>query len=159
MTDVRDRKEVLDLNFYLWRIKDERRGEWRKEVLLIGDDNALETMIQNLLGLLDSFYRYGTGTRRYKCNPPRDLDYVIYGHQHRVKIEWLDSLVVKISPDVSSEEPYVLEGKVVTIRVNPKVLNQIIDGARAQLDTSKRYGHGSPPACGLRFSPDWLGIE
>ena len=66
MTNIRDRKEILDLNFYLWRIRDERRGEWRKEVFLMGDDHALETLIESLLGLLDSYFRYGTGTRRLR---------------------------------------------------------------------------------------------
>jgi len=159
MTYLRERKEILDLNFYLWRIRDERRGEWKKEVLLIGDEHALETMVESLLGLLDSYYRYGTGTRRYKCNQPRDFDHVAYGRQHHVRIEWLESLVVKIASEVPNEEMYTLEGKNVGIRVNPTTLNQIIAGARAQLDTGKRYGHGSPAACGLRFSPDWLGIE
>jgi hypothetical protein len=71
----------------------------------------------------------------------------------------LDSLVVKTGPDVPNDEVYNLEGKVVTIRVNHTTLGQIIEGARAQLDTSKRYGHGSSATGGLWFSPDWLGVE
>lgn len=159
MTEVRNRKEFQDLQFYLWRIRSERTGEWREEILLMGDNRALETLIESLLGLLDDSKRYGKGTRRYKCNPPRDFDHVAYGRQHRVRIGWLDSLVVKIGPDVSNDEFYILENNVVSIRVNPMTLDQIIAGARAQLDPSKRYGHGSTAACGLRFSPDWLGIE
>jgi len=125
----------------------------------MGDDHTIETLIESLQGLLDSHHTYGSGTRRYKCNPPRDFDHVAYGRQHGVRIEWLDSLVVKAGPDVSDDEAYNLEGKVVTIRVNPTTLSQMIEGARAQLDTSKRYGHGSSATGGLRFSPDWLAVE
>jgi len=159
VAEVRSRKEFQDLQFYLWRVRSERTGEWREEVFLIGDDCALETLIESLLGLLDDCRRYGKGTRKYKCNPPQDFDHVTYGRQHRVRIAWLDSLVVRIGPDVSNDECCILENNVVTIRVNPMTLGQIIAGARAQLDPSKRYGHGSTAACGLRFSPDWLGIE
>jgi hypothetical protein len=159
MVDIRTRKDLEDLKFYLWRIRDERRGEWRKEVYLMGDEHALETLIESLQGLQDSYYRYGSGTRKYKCNPPRDFDHVGYGRQHRVTIDWLDSLVVKTGPDVPDDEIYNLEGKVVTIRVNPTTLSQMITSARAQVDKSKRYGHGSAAIGGLWFSPDWLGIE
>ena len=66
---------------------------------------------------------------------------------------------MKTGPDVQNDETYNLEGKVVTIRVNPTMLSQMISGARAQVDKSKRYAHGSPATGGLRFSPDWLGVE
>jgi len=159
MVDIRNRKDFPDLQFYVWRIRDERRGEWRKEVYLMGDDHTLETLIESLQGLLDSYHNYGSGTRKYKCNPPLDFDHVAYGRQHGVRIDWLDSLVVKTGPEVPNDETYKLEGKVVTIRVNPTTLGQMIEGTRAQLDTSMRYGHGSAAAGGLRFSPDWLGVE
>ena len=159
MAEIRSRKDFQDLHFYIWRIRNERRGEWRKEVFLMGDDHALTTLIESLQGLLDSHRTYGSGTRRYKCNPPSDFDQVAYGRQHGVRIEWLDSLVVKTGPDVPNDETYNLEGKVVTIRVNPTTLTQMITGARAQVDKSKRYGHGSSATGGLWFSPDWLGVE
>ncbi len=159
MTDIKDRKEFQDLKFYLWRIRDERRGEWRKEVFLIGDDHALETFSESLLGLLDNYNRYGKGMRRYKCNPPRDFDHVAYGRKNGVRIDWLESLVVRVAPEVPNDELYTLEGNIVTLRVNPTTLNQLVSGARAQLDPSKRYGHGSSAAGGLWFSPDWLGVE
>ena len=66
---------------------------------------------------------------------------------------------MKTGPDVPNDETYSLEGKVVTIRVNPTSLSQMITGARAQVDKSKRYGHGSSATGGLWFSPDWLGVE
>ena len=125
----------------------------------MGDDDTLETLIESLQGLLDSYHTYGSGTRRYKCNPPLDFDHVAYGRQHRARIEWLDSLVVRTGPDVPNDETYKLEGKVVTIRANPTTLSQMITGARAQVDKSMRYGHGSPATGGLWFSPDWLGVE
>jgi len=159
MADIRSKKDFQDLHFYIWRIRNERRGEWRKEVFLMGDDHTLETLIESLQGLLDGYRTYGSGTRRYKCNPPLDFDHVAYGRQHGVRIEWLDSLVVKTGPDVPNDETYSLEGKVVTIRVNPTSLSQMITGARAQVDKSKRYGHGSSATGGLWFSPDWLGVE
>ena len=159
MADTRERKEFPDLKFYLWRLWSERREEWRKEIFLMGDDPALETLVESLLGLLDGYHRYGKGVRKYKYNPPLDFDHVAYGRKNGVRIDWLESLVVKIAPEVPNDEVYTLEGSTVTLRVNPTTLNHIAAGARAQLDTSNRYGHGSAAAGGLWFSPDWLGIE
>lgn len=159
MTEIGNRKEFWDLKFYLWRIWNERRGEWRDKVFLMGDDRALETLKESLLGLLNDYNRYGKGTRRYKCNPPQDFDFVAYGRKNGVRIDWLDSLVVRIVSEVPNDEMYAMEGKNVTIRLNPTTLSQMIEGARAQLDTSKRYGHGSSATGGLWFSPDWLAVE
>lgn len=64
MVDIRTRKDLLDLKFYLWRIRDERRGEWRKEVYLMGDDRTLETLIESLQGLQDAIIDTEAGRGR-----------------------------------------------------------------------------------------------
>ena len=50
MSAVKDRKEFQNLQFHLWRIKDERRGEWREEIYLMGKDDVLETLVESLQG-------------------------------------------------------------------------------------------------------------
>ncbi|MHA1960991.1 MAG: hypothetical protein ACW99U_12210 [Candidatus Thorarchaeota archaeon] len=159
MGRVGDKKEFSNLGLHLWRIKDEQKEEWREEIYLMGSDDVLQTLIESWRGLLESYQTYGKGTRRYMSNPPEDFDHVAYGRQNRVQIKWMDSLVLRISPEARDEETYSIENKVVVVHVNPNTMNQFIKGAQAQLDTSKRYGHGSAAACGLWFSPDWLGAE
>ena len=159
MSAVKDRKEFQNLQFHLWRIKDERRGEWREEIYLMGKYDVLETLVESFQGMSSMFQTYGKGTRKYKCNPPEEFDHITYGKAHGVKIQWLDSLIVKLSHDAKDDAHYSLDDGVVTIQVNPKTLEQFIEGANKQLNQTSRYGHGSDAACGLRFAPDWLGIE
>ena len=159
MSTIKDRKEFQDLHFHLWRIKDERRGEWREEIYLMGKDDVLETLVESLQGMSNMFQAYGKGTRKYKCNPPKEFDHVTYGKEHGVKIHWLDTLIVKLSHDAKDDAQYSLKDGVVTIQVNPNTLEQFIEGINKQLNQTSRYGHGSNAACGLWFSPDWLGTE
>ncbi len=159
MSSIRDKKIFQGLDFQIWHIWEERRERWRNEIYIIGDDEALQTMRNSLQGLLDMFQAYGKGTRKYKCNPPTDFDYVSYGQEHGVKIQWLDSLVVRLSSDALDNEPFIIEDFVVTLNVSFHTLRTFIDRIQEQLDSAERYGHGSVAVCGLRFSPDWLGIE
>ena len=82
-----------------------------------------------------------------------------YGKEHGVKIHWLDSLIVRLSHDAADDANYSLKDGIVTVQLNPNTLKQFIEGARKQINQTSRYGHGSPAACGLWFSPDWLGAE
>ncbi|MHA1638409.1 MAG: hypothetical protein ACTSUO_05970 [Candidatus Thorarchaeota archaeon] len=159
MSDVRDRKEFHDLQFHLWRIKDERRGEWREDIYLMGKEDVLKTLVESLQGMSSMFQTYGKGNRKYKCNPPEEFDHVTYGKDHGVEIHWLDMLIVKLSHDAKDDTQYSLKNEIVTIQVNPKTLNQFIESINKYLNQTTRYGHGSNAVCGLWFSPDWLGAE
>jgi len=159
MSAVRDRKEFQDLQFHLWRIKDERRGEWREEIYLMGKDDVLETLVESLQGMSSMFQTYGKGTRKYKCNPPEEFDHIAYGKAHGVKIQWLDMLIVRMGFDAMDNEPFILDNFNVELSVNPATLKLFIDRTDAYLNSDLQYGHGAEAVCGLRFSPDWVGAE
>ena len=159
MNPVKDRKEFQDLQFHLWRVKDERSGKWRDEIYLIGKDDVLKTLAESLRGMSSMFQTYGKGTRKYKCNPPEEFDHVAYGRDNDVEIHWLDTLIVKLSHDAKDDAHYSLQDEIGTIQVHPKILEQFIEGIMKQLNQTSRYGHGSNAVSGLWFSPDWLGAE
>ena len=159
MSDVSNRKEYNDLNFQIWRIKDERDGKWRDEVYIMGDNEALQTLSDGLQSLLNLFQTYGKGTKKFKCNPPTDFDFRSYGKEHGVQIQWLDLLVVRLGFDAIDNEPFILDDFTVELSVNPKTLKQFIERTRAYLNSTLQYGHGADAVCGMRFSPDWLGAE
>ncbi|MGQ4911903.1 MAG: hypothetical protein ACTSV3_02485 [Candidatus Thorarchaeota archaeon] len=159
MSATIDRKEFDDLNFQIWRVKDDDSGRWRDEIYLTGDDDALRTLSDSLQSLLDVFQVYGKGTKRYRCNPPKDLNLENYGQEHGVQIQWLDMLVVRIGFDAMDDEPFILNDFVVELSVNPSTLKRFIDRTRAYLGSTDRYTHGTEAVCGLRFSPDWSGTE
>lgn len=159
MSSIRDRKEFDSLDFQVWIVRDENKGKWRSEVYIIGSNDALETIRDSLQGLLDVFQTYGKGTRKYKCNPPADFDHIAYGRKNNVTIRWLETLVVRLGFDAMDNEPFILEDYVVTLNVNPNTLKVFIDRIGNYIDSPQQYGHGAEAVCGLRFSPDWLGIE
>ena len=159
MSAISDRKELPDLNLQLWRIKDERSGQWRDEVYLMGDDDSLRTLIESLQAVLNLVQTYGKGTRKYKCNPPADFDHRAYGKDHGLQIQWLDKLVVRLGLDAMDNEPYILDQFTVELSVSPNTLKEFIEKIDAYLNSSARYGHGKDAVCGLRLSPDWLGAE
>jgi len=159
MSMVSDRKEFNDLNFQIWRVKDERSGKWRDEVYIIGDDAALQTLSDSLQSLLNLLQTYGKGTKKFKCNPPTDFDVRTYGEEHGVQIQWQDMLVVRLGLDAMENEPFILDDFTVELSVSPSTLKQFIEKTQAYLNSKLQYGHGADAVCGLRFSPDWIGAE
>ena len=156
---VSNKKEFNDLNFQIWRVKDERSGKWRNEVYIMGDDSALQTLRDSLQSLLNLLRTYGKGTKKFKCNPPADFDFKTYGEEHDVQIQWQDMLVVRLGLDAIDNEPFILDDFTVELSVNPNTLKKFIERTQAYLNSTLQYGHGADAVCGLRFSPDWLGAE
>ena len=159
MNNVVNKKEFLDLNFQIWRVKDERSGKWRDEVYIMGDDDSLRTISDSLQALLNLLQTYGKGTKKFKCNPPADFDHKAYGKENGVEIQWLDMLVVRLGLDAMDDEPFILDDFTVELSISPATLKQFIERTQAVLNSTQQYGHGSDAVCGLRFSPDWLGAE
>ena len=156
---VSDKKEFNDLNFQIWRVKDERSGKWRDEVYIMGDDSSLQTLHDSLQSLLNLLQTYGKGTKKFKCNPPADFDFRTYGQEHGVQIQWQDMLIVRLRLDAMDNEPYILDDFTVELSVSPNTLRQFIERIQAYLSSTEQFGHGADAVCGLRFSPDWLGAE
>jgi hypothetical protein len=154
-----DRKEFDDLEFYLWRVKYLPSKEWRDEILVMGSDTALETIIESLTSMLDSFMKYGKGTRKFRCNPPEDFDVQNYAQEKKIKFQWLDWLIVKIRSNQADDSQYLLDSKNVIVNYNQKTVQEFIDAAYKQISSEWKHGHGCPAPGGLWFSPDWLGIE
>ncbi|TFH10076.1 MAG: hypothetical protein E4H14_03280 [Candidatus Thorarchaeota archaeon] len=159
MSTVNDRKEFNDLNFQIWRVKDEQSEKWRNNVYIMGDDVAFQTLSDSLQSLLNLFQTYGKGTKKFKCNPPVDFDFNTYGKEHGVQIQWQDMLVVRLGFDAMDNEFLNLNDFTVELSVNPNTLKQFIEKTQAYLSSPEKYDHGSEAVCGLRFSPDWLGAE
>jgi hypothetical protein len=153
------KKEFHVLGFYLWRIKEISRDEWREEIYLSATDEALDIIIQSLTEVLSTLDQYGKGTRKFKCNPPEDLDFNTYGEEHCVKFQWLDWFIVKVSKETTEERPAELDGCNVTLHLGAESLREFIKVAKKHYTTYEQYAHGRNVAGGLRFSPDWLGIE
>ena len=156
---VSNKKEFNDLNFQIWRIKDERSGKWRDEIYIMGDDESLQILSESLQSLLNLFQTYGKGTKKFKCNPPTDFDFKSYGQEHGVQIQWQDMLVVRLGFDAMDNEPFILDDFTVELSVNPSTLKQFIEKTQAYLSAPQQFGHGADAVCGLRFSPDWVGAE
>ncbi|MDF1537396.1 MAG: hypothetical protein P1Q69_00620 [Candidatus Thorarchaeota archaeon] len=159
MSDVKTRNEFTDLNFQIWRVKDNRSDKWRDEVYIIGDDAALRTLGESLQALLILFQTYGKGTKKYKCNPPAGFDHVSFGKENGVQIQWLDMLVVRLGFDAMDNEPFILDDFTVELSVNPATLSHFIERIQTHINSAEQYGHGADAVCGLRFSPDWIGAE
>ena len=159
MSGIHDRKVFDDLNFQVWRVKDERSGKWRGEIYIMGDDNALQTILDSLQSLLNLLQTYGKGTKKFKSNPPADFDFKTYGQEHGVQIQWQDILIVRLGLDAMDNEPFILNDFTVELSVNPTTLKQFIERLQAYLDSDEQFGHGGDAVCGLRFSPDWVGAE
>lgn len=159
MSSITDQKEFKNLDFQIWHIWENRRKQWRDEIYIIGDDKALQIIRTSLQGLLDIFAKYGKGMRKYVCNPPKDFDHRLYGRQYDIRLEWLDSLIVRLRPEAMDNELYTIENFVVTVNVNPNTLRIFIEKLDSVLTSTHKYGHGLDAVCGLRFSPDWLGVE
>ncbi|TFG96746.1 hypothetical protein E4H12_10375 [Candidatus Thorarchaeota archaeon] len=154
-----DRKEFNDLNFQIWRVKDERSEKWRDKVYIMGDDESLQILRDSLQSLLNLFQTYGKGTKKFKCNPPADFDFKSFGQEHGVQIQWQDMLVVRLGFDAMDNEPFILDDFTVELSVNPSTLKQFIERIEAYLNSTEQFGHGADAVCGLRFSPDWFGAE
>jgi len=159
ISSVNDRKVFDNLNFQIWRIKDEQSGKWRDDIYIMGDDDALQTLRDSLQALLNLLQTYGKGTKKYKCNPPADFDHKTYGKDHGVQIQWLDKLVVRLRLDAMDNEPYILDDFTVELSVSPNTLKEFIQKIDAYLNSTEQFGHGRDVVCGLWLSPDWLGAE
>jgi hypothetical protein len=159
MSSIGDKKEFNDLNFQVWRVKDEGNEKWRDEVYIMGDDTSLQILRDSLQSLLDLFQTYGKGTKKFKCNPPSDFNFKFYGQEHSVHIQWQDMLVVRLGFDAMDNERFILNDFTVELSVNPNTLKQFIERTEAYLNSTEQFGHGADAVCGLRFSPDWLGAE
>ncbi|MBE0526799.1 MAG: hypothetical protein IH631_07640 [Candidatus Thorarchaeota archaeon] len=159
MDSVKDRKVFDDLNFQIWRVKDEQSRKWRDEVYIMGDDESLQIFRDSLQSLLNLFQTYGKGTKKFKCNPPADFDFKAYGQEHGIQIQWQDMLVVRLGFDAMDNEPFILDDFTVELSVNPSTLKQFIERTQAYLNSTEQFGHGADAVCGLRFSPDWIGAE
>jgi hypothetical protein len=153
------RKEFNDLNFQVWRIKDEHSGKWRENVYIMGNDDGLKTILDSLKSLLSLLQTYGKGTKKFKCNPPTDMDFKKLGQEHGIQIQWLDMLIVRLALDAMDNEPYILDDFTVELSVSPNTLKQFIEKLQAYLDSTQQFGHGADAVCGLRLSPDWVGAE
>lgn len=156
---TKSRKEFSNLEFYLWRIRYLPSKKWREEILLMGSDEALTIIIESLRNMLDTFETYGRGTRKFRCNPPSDVDLPKYVQGQRAKIQWLNWLIVKLSASALEDAPYLMTEKTITVHYNPRTVTEFIEAARAQISSESQYGHGRYAPGGLWFSPDWLGIE
>jgi len=159
MSDFQDRKVFEDLNFQVWRVKDLHNDKWRDEIYIMGDDAALQTLSHSLKSLLGLFQTYGKGTKKYKCNPPTDLDIKAFGEDNGIQIQWLDMLIVRMGFDALDNEQFILNDFMVELSVNPTTLKQFIDKTDAYLNSDQQFAHGADAVCGLRFSPDWVGAE
>lgn len=131
---VSNKKEFNDLNFQVWRVKDEQSGKWRDEIYIMGDDESLQTFSDSLQSLLNLFQTYGKGTKKYKCNPPADFDFRTYGKEHGIQIQWQDMLVVRLGFDALDNEPFIPDDFTVELSVNPNTLNKFIEKTRAYLN-------------------------
>jgi hypothetical protein len=153
------RKEWSDLEFYLWRVKQRHRTEWPERIYIYGSAAALQTLVDSLKGLLELFESHLKGTRRFKSNPPPGFDFEQYGKKVGAKFEWFDWLIVKLTPDAPNNALYKLEGRDVTLVLNPHSLAELISAAINQLSDHLQYPHGRQAPAGLYFAPDWLGME
>lgn len=133
--------------------------EWEEFVYLSGLPSALKTISESLEQMFEDFKTYRSGTRKFKCNPPSDIDVIEYAKENKTKIKWLEWLTIKIESTVNDDFGYILEGDNVSITFDEEKLLVFIDHIKKQLDTSNQYPHGSAAPGRFYFSPDWLGIE
>ena len=152
-------KVFTDLDFYLWRIRYEKKEEWQNEVLLMGSDAALKVIHDALVAMIADFKAYGKSTRKFLCNPPEDVDVVRYAREHKTELEWLIWLVIRIEPDVPDDSQYELKNKAVTLRLNEQTLHQLLEVIEHQLDPGTQFPHGQLAPGGLFLAPDWLGAK
>ena len=64
-----------------------------------------------------------------------------------------------MEPDISDETQYELKNKAVTIHLNERTLQQLLEALEQQLASDTKYPHGTAAPGGLYFAPDWLGAE
>lgn len=156
---VSEKKIFTDLEFFLWRIRYLPREEWREEILVMGSNKALETILQALISMRSDLQEYGKSTRKFLCNPPEDIDVIQYANEHNAEVEWLNWLIVKIAPGVKENTPFELRDKVVYLWLNEQTLEKYLEILQNQINSKSQYPHGQAAPGGLFFSPDWLGAE
>lgn len=159
MTTDSSPKVFTDLEFYLWRLRYEPKDEWQPEVFVMGSDTALKTIYDALLSMQADFKTYGKSTRKFLCNPPENVDVVRYAREKKAELEWLIWLVVRMEPDVPDDTQYELKNKAVTIRLNERMLQQLLEVLEHQIAPETQFPHGIQAPGGLYFAPDWLGAE
>jgi len=61
--------------------------------------------------------------------------------------------------DVPDNTQYELKNKAVTLRLNERTLQQLLEILEYQLAPEMQFPHGKVAPGGLYFAPDWLGAE
>ena len=102
------KKEFHKLEFYVWRVKYLPKDKWNEEIFLNGSDQALNTFITSLRSMLDTYETYMKGTRKFKVNKPKNIDFEEYGQANKAKFEWF---IVKLTPVAQENERYVITDK------------------------------------------------
>ncbi len=152
-------KVFTDLEFYLWRLRYEPQEEWQPEVFVMGSDTALKTIQEALRSMHEDFKTYGKSTRKFLCNPPEDVDVVRYARGKKAELEWLIWLVVRMVPDVPDDTRFELKNKAVTIHLNERMLQKLLEILEQQLAPDTQFPYGKQAPGGLFFAPDWLEAE
>ena len=156
---LQDKKEFTKLEFYIWSIRYLPAEKWVDEILLDGTDSTMKIMAESLQYMLESSKNYKKGTRKFKCNPPKDFDVIKYAKEKKAEFKWFDWLVVKIDLDSHNDTKYEIKDNKVIIEYNEKTLKMFIDCIWGYSNQDNRYSHGSKAPGKFYFSPDWLGIE
>ncbi len=152
-------KVFTDLQFYLWRIRYEPKENWQSEILVTGTNTALNTIREALVSMQEDFRAYGRSTRKFLCNPPEDFDVIRYAREHQAEIEWQIWLILRMEPKIADDARFEQKNKAVTIFLNEKTAQKLLQVLDAQLNPKTQYPHGQKAPGGLFFAPDWLGAE
>jgi hypothetical protein len=158
------RKIVSGLDFYLWQTEPPYGNGG---VFYGGSHDALLRLSKNVVELADGVRAYGSGFRQFLCKrPERAIGGLPYGAKERapppmsfadverrysVKFTWYRALTLRVGKGsagvrVDSDEVHVnIDAETFLWHFEQRTHDDVID-----------LSFGNP---GLRYSPDWLGIE
>jgi hypothetical protein len=107
------KKDFQNLEFYVWMIKGHER-----DVLIAGSKAAMKTFADSLRTMPDMVAAHGSSTRRFKVNPPRQVDTkgMMSTKTGKPVFIWFSMLVVKSMTD--AVESVVIENNQVIWIVN-----------------------------------------
>ncbi len=148
-----------DLELYLWRFRYLPSEEWRPEIMLRGSPKALTVMRDAIRLMQEEFKVHGKSTRKFLCNPPEDVDVHRYAKLRDAEIEWLIWLVLRMQKDSPILAENEINNKAVTITLDEKKVEQLLEIIENELDPSKKFPSGHQAPGNLFFAPDWLGVE
>jgi hypothetical protein len=148
-----------DLDFYLWRFRYLPNTEWRPEIMVRGSPKALTIMRDAIQAMQEEFKIHGESTRKFLCNPPEDEDVYRYAKLRNAKIEWLIWLVLRLQKDPPTFADYEIKNKAVTVTLNDKTAEKLVEIIDNELDSEKEFPNGQHAPGGLFFAPNWLGVE